>query len=200
MNYRPITDFWLLGRAKRAGGVKRYGAYLGGFPERARNLLGVTIDDPVLHVCGGLARHYPYKGGFGPNDRTLDLDPLVVPDFLQDARDPWPMRAEWPLIDNMTEEAAGTCFEPWSAILIDPPYSPEDARQYFPGPEKYPTPHQLLTRAVEVLRPNGRVGIIHYLWPEPVKGLKPKEVAAVCVTTGRNARARHFVVFEKEGA
>lgn len=41
-------------------------------------------------------------------------------------------------------------------------------------------------------------GIIHYLWPQPVKGLAQKEVAAVCVTTGRNARARHFVVFEKE--
>lgn len=188
MNYRPITDFWLLARAKRANGIKRYGAYLAGFPERARRLLGVTLGDPVLHACGGLARYYPFKGGFGPHDRTLDLDPLVVPDFLQDAREKWPLQDF-----GMTEGA-----KHWPAILIDPPYSPEDAKQYPTGPETYPTPHQLLTRAVEVLRPGGRVGIIHYIWPNPVKGLKEKEVAAVCVTTGRNARARHFVVFEKE--
>lgn len=186
-NYRPITDFWLLGRAKRANGIKRYGGYLAGFPERARNLLGVTLEDPVLHACGGLARNYPFRGGFGPNDRTLDLDPDVQPDFLQDAREEWP-----------TCNLGGRLGCEWPAVLIDPPYSPEDAERYPAGAAKYPTPHQLLTRAVEVLRPGGRVGIIHYLWPNPVKGLVPKEVAAVCVTTGRNARARHFVVFEKE--
>ena len=40
MSYRPITDFWFLARAKLKGGKKYYGAYLGGFPERARVLLG----------------------------------------------------------------------------------------------------------------------------------------------------------------
>jgi hypothetical protein len=43
-NYRPITDTWILERAKLKGGQKYYGAYLGGFPERARALLGVTIN------------------------------------------------------------------------------------------------------------------------------------------------------------
>lgn len=81
MGYRPITDMWLLARCKYKGGVKRYGGYLGGFPERARALLGATIDEPVLHVCGGLARLYPYPGGFGPNDKTLDLDDEVEPDY-----------------------------------------------------------------------------------------------------------------------
>src|SRR6185503_8840943 len=80
VSYRPITDVWLLARCKYKGGVKRYGGYLGGFPERARALLGVTINQPVLHVCGGLARLYPYRGGFGENDKTLDLDPNVNPD------------------------------------------------------------------------------------------------------------------------
>ena len=42
MGYRPITDTWFLARAKLKGGVKYYGAYLGGFPERARALLGVN--------------------------------------------------------------------------------------------------------------------------------------------------------------
>jgi len=54
MSYRPITDIWFLARAKLKGGVEYYGAYLGGFPERARALLGATINEPVLHVCGGI--------------------------------------------------------------------------------------------------------------------------------------------------
>jgi hypothetical protein len=41
----------------------------------ARVLIGCGINDPVPHVCGGMARYYPYAGGFGPNDKTLDLDP-----------------------------------------------------------------------------------------------------------------------------
>ena len=90
MSYRPITDTWILARAKLTGGKKYYGAYLGGFPERARALLGCKLTDPVLHVCGGMAKAYPYKRGFGPNDRTLDLDPNCEPDFLQDARLPFP--------------------------------------------------------------------------------------------------------------
>ena len=65
MTYRPITDIWFLARAKLNGGEKYYGAYLGGFPERARVLIGAGRDDAVLHICGGMARRYPYKGGFG---------------------------------------------------------------------------------------------------------------------------------------
>lgn len=119
MSYRPITDMWFLARAKLRDGRKYYGAYLGGFPERARVIIGATIDQPVLHVCGGMARHYPYAGGFGPNDKTLDLNPETEPDFLQDARDPFP---------------AG----PWAAVLIDPPYSEADAAKYPSGASSYP--------------------------------------------------------------
>ena len=86
MAYRPITDIWMLCRPK----VAYYGAYPSGFLERARYLLGVTIFDPVLHVCGGKVKDYqsgPMRGkGLGPNDRTVDLDPEVEPDFLLDVR------------------------------------------------------------------------------------------------------------------
>src|SRR5487761_691972 len=122
MGYRPITDQWWLARCKYRGGAKRYGGYPGGFLERARALLGVTIDDPVLHCCAGLVRLYPYPGGFGPNDRTLDLDPAVKPDFLQDAMAPLPRG--------------------FAAILADPPYSTEDAAHYSHG--WYPPPMKLL--------------------------------------------------------
>jgi hypothetical protein len=186
-NYRPITDTWFLARAKLKGGVKFYGAYLGGFPERARALLGCNINDPVLHVCGGMAKLYPYKRGFGPNDKTLDLDPQTKPDFLRDAREPWPLCT--------VQGSGGWDDEPWKGILIDPPYSVEDAGHYAVGPGAYPSPVLLVKRAFEVLPVGGRVGIIHYMPPSPPKN--SVFVAAIGVMCGFNNRIRVFSVFEK---
>lgn len=183
MSYRPICDLWWLARAKLKGGRKYYGAYLGGFPERARVVLGAWINDPVLHVCGGMARFYPYAGGFGPYDRTLDLAPETEPDYLQDARD------RFPDLRNETEE-------PWRAILIDPPYSEADAANYTPGAEKYPSPNVLVKNALDVLPVGGRVGIIHFVVPANQKP-RAKFIASIGVCCGFNNRIRAFSVFEK---
>jgi hypothetical protein len=175
MSYRPITDVWFLARAKLKDGHKYYGAYLGGFPERARALLGATITEPVLHVCGGMAKHYPYGRGFGPNDKTLDLDIETKPDFLRDARDPLPSG--------------------FKAILMDPPYSEADAEHYRVGAAVYPKPNALIKNALNALNPGQRVGLIHYVLPSPPKG--SVFVAGVGVMCGFNNRIRVFSVFEK---
>jgi hypothetical protein len=188
-NYRPITDIWFLARAKLKGGEKYYGAYLGGFPERARALLGCNINDPVLHVCGGKAKLYPYKRGFGPNDKTLDLDPHVNPDFLQDAREPWPL--------SISQTGSGGR-DFWKGCLLDPPYSVEDAGKYAVGSLAYPPQNLLLKRAFEVLPVGGRVGIIHYVLPSPPKN--SVFVAAVGILCGFNNRIRCYSVFEKTEA
>lgn len=184
MSYRPITDVWFLARAKLKGGRKYYGAYLGGFPERARALLGASIDDPVLHVCGGMAKQYPYFDGFGLNDETLDLAPEVEPDWLQDARDPFPQCPRYMHGGSR-----------WRAILIDPPYSSMDARHYSPGEDAYPLPNQLVKNALEALPMGGRVGLIHYALPAQPKNAK--FIAAVGVLCGFNNRIRCFSVFAK---
>jgi hypothetical protein len=176
---------WILARAKlkpKPDGSRNffYGAYLGGFPERARALLGCKITDPVLHVCGGMAKFYPYSRGFGPNDKTLDLDPKCEPDFLMDAREPWPFAPP---------------IQAWGGVLIDPPYSEEDAARYEVGREVYPKPNLLLVRAFEVLPKGGRVGIIHYMVPSPPK--PSVFVAVVGVMCGFNNRVRVYSVFEK---
>ena len=194
MSYRPITDSWFLARAKLKGGVKYYGAYLGGFPERARALLGCKIDEPVLHVCGGMAKAYPYQRAFGPNDMTLDLDPKTQPDFLQDARQPFPHPPFWgshqpPFPDGKVPPI------PWAGILIDPPYSEQDAAHYAVGAEVYPKPNQLIKNAFDVLPVGGRVGLIHYILPSPPKN--NKFVAAVGIFCGYNNRIRSYSVFEK---
>ena len=183
MTYRPITDVWILTRAKLKNGEKFYGSYPGGFPERARALLGVTISDPVLHVCGGKIKYYPYTHAIGPNDKTLDLDESLAPDFLQDARDPFPiMEGGWP------------------AILIDPPYSIEDAKHYSVGTDNYPSPNLLLRNALMAVRPGGRVGILHYILPSPPPdkiGFKTRFIACIGVVVGFNNRIRVFSVFER---
>jgi len=189
MSYRPITDVWFLARAKLKGGVKYYGAYLGGFPERARALLGCRIDEPVLHVCGGMAKLYPYPRAFGPNDKTLDLDPVTQPDYLQDAR------LEFPAGLYVPGKMGGELWVPWAGILIDPPYSEQDAAHYKVGAEVYPKPNQLIRNALDVLPVGGRVGIIHYILPSPSKNAK--FVAAVGILCGYNNRIRVYSVFEK---
>lgn len=194
MGYRPITDFWILARAKLKDGHKYYGAYPGGFPERARALLGVAIDDPVLHVCGGLVRHYPYKGGVGPNDKTVDIDPDVKPDFLVDVRQGLPYRCGSMLEEHHKDHTSEACT--WAAVLADPPYSEADAEHYVCGSGLYPKPTALLADMLAVARPGGRVGILHYLVPSPPK--HTRFVAAVAVMVGFNNRVRVYSVFEKD--
>lgn len=195
MSYRPITDVWFLARAKLKGGRKYYGAYLGGFPERARVILGATIYDPVLHVCGGMAKHYPYAGGFGTNDETLDLAPETEPDHLQDAREGFPFGPKRYRAPIQAANQPGQLPVFWRAILIDPPYSEADADHYAPTALAYPTPNQLIKNALHVLPIGGRVGLIHYVLPAQPKNAK--FIAAIGIMCGFNNRIRVFSAFEK---
>lgn len=186
--YRPITDVWILARPK----VSYYGAYPSGFLERARALLGVTPFDPVLHVCGGRAREYPAKPrGFGPRDQTLDLDAALEPDFVQAATDPLPL-----------------CFvsEYWPALIADPPYTETDAAHYAPGAKAFPSANKILRNMLDVVRPGGRVGMLHYLVPQPPSSEAKRNpvaydvrfVACISIFCGFNNRLRAFSVFERE--
>jgi hypothetical protein len=182
MSYRPICDTWILARSK----TKYYGAYPAGFLHRARALLGVGPSDAVLHICGGKIREYPYRG-LGINDKTLDLDPACNPDYLQDARD------ELPLNDfNINDDGSRSL---WNAVLIDRPYTEEDAEHYVPGADALPNLNDLIRRSLGIVPVGHRVASLDYLWPHP--GKMGQEVAVVAVGTGRNSRARWFCVFER---
>lgn len=151
-----------------------YGAYPAGFLHRARALLGVSLEDAVLHVCAGRVRDYPYKG-LGPNDQTMDVDPRTHPDFCLDITTGFPTGI-------------------WQAILIDPPYTVDDAKRY--GDHPLPAPNGLLKAALLHVPVGHRVGMLHYIWPQPPKWAH--EIAVVAVGTGRNNRARWFTVFERD--
>ncbi len=172
---RPITDIWILARAKLKDGRKYYGAYPGGFLERARVIVGANINEPVLHMCAGMVKHYPYKGGFGPNDKTLDLAPGTEPDYLQDAKLDYPYPGRW------------------KAVLIDPPYTKEDAANYFA--KKYISPNLLVQNGINSVNVGNRVGILHYLWPRSPRNAKC--VASIGVLVGYNNRIRCYSVYER---
>lgn len=175
MSYRPITDTWILARPK----VPYYGAYPNGFLERARVLLGVDLSQPVLHVCGGMVKDYPGKRGIGFNDCTLDMDPLLFPDYLRDARDPIPDP------------------DKWAAVLGDPPYTPEDADHYAVGRSVLPSACEILTSALKGVRPGVRVGILHYIWAAPRPRDLGNPLALITVIAGYDNRARLFSVWER---
>lgn len=177
MNYRPITDTWILARPK----VKYYGAYPNGFLERARVLLGCSVSEPILHVCGGRSREYPGKRGWGPNDLTLDLDLDLEPDFRYDIREPLP--GEWA--------------DKFRAIIADPPYTEGDADHYAVGRGVFPSATQVLTNCLKGVSKGTKVGILHYVFAAP----RPRELgrlhALITVVTGYDNRLRAFTVFEK---
>lgn len=178
MSYRPITDLMILTRPK----VKYYGAYPAGFLDRARLFLGVTIDDAVLHVCSGRVKDYPFAG-LGPNDKTVDLDPKLKPDYVRDVRD----------VRGLPARKGG-----WPAVLADPPYTEDDAAHYAPGAEAFPAPHALLSQCLAAVRPGGRVGFLHYAWPRPPDWMgKIKCVALLGVVSGYGGRIRAFSVYER---
>lgn len=190
MSYRPICDTWLLARSK----TKYYGAYPAGFLGRARDLLGVGLEDSVLHVCGGKVRDYPYRG-LGVNDRTLDLDPACNPDFLQDCMDPLPKNEpDWFPNEGDRQYWLEKCGG-WGAVLIDRPYTAEDADHYVPGATKLPNINLLLKNSLGVVRPGGRVGVLDYFIPRPPK--TARFIACVGVIVGFGNRGRFYCVFER---
>lgn len=199
MSYRPICDTWILARPK----VKWYGAYPSGFLERGRALLGVMPQDAVLHVCGGRARDYPFRG-FGPNDVTLDADPNLKPDILADVNDLIPLQGHRPTVWDADTGRVCLAYggRPWPAILADPAYSVEDQANYDVGAELYPEPRKLLADCLRAVRPGGRVGFLHYIWPRPPApsiGFKTRSVAVITVLMGFGNRGRLFSVYERLG-
>jgi hypothetical protein len=182
VSYRPIADVWILARSK----VKYFGAYPAGFLQRARDMLNVSIDDSVLHVCAGRVRDYPYKG-VGPNDVTMDLDESLKPDIFGDAG------------AALDYERAIAAHPQIQAVLADPPYTPEFATRYKPGAEKFPTGDAIVRNSIDILPIGGRVGILSLGWPRYPK-TRARQVAIVGVLIGNGNLGRWFAVYEKIAA
>ena len=153
--------------------VKYYGAYPNGFLQRARILIGCSFTDSVLHVCSGKVNEYPNRG-FGKNDKTVDIDKSLNPDYVMDVAEQLPHGS-------------------WKGILIDPPYTQQDADNY--NIKDLPNPNKLVKDCIEILDIGKKVGILHYVCPSCPKNAK--FIACIGVLVGFNNRIRCFSVYEK---
>jgi hypothetical protein len=180
MTYRPIADNWILARPK----VKYYGAFPNGFLERAMVLLGANENDRVLHLCGGRVKDYPNKR-LVKNAVTVDVDDSLNPDYHIDLNNGGD-------IDSLVELLLA---EPVRAVLIDPPYTEEDHKHYATNGAKLPTANYLLRVGLRLVPPACKVGVLHYIWPQPPK--TARSIAKVSVTPGFNNRDRSFSVYER---
>jgi hypothetical protein len=144
-----------------------WGAFPKGFLRVAARMLRAQPDE-ILHLC---------SGSVAPGHGTrVDVRAEASPDVRADAR-------RLPFRDAS-----------FKAVLIDPPYTVEYARDLYAC--EYPRPSHLLAEASRVVKPCGRVGILHFLVPMSPAGLQLETVRGV--TTGAGYRIRAFSVYQRE--
>lgn len=143
------------------------GGYPKGFLTRAYQLVKASDPDTVLHMCSGSVQR----------GIRLDVRAEKRPTVIADAR-------HAPFKDGS-----------FSAILIDPPYSEDYATNLYGTGAVYPAPGALMAEACRLLKPGGRVGMLHFQVPMIRKPLRMVRVFGI--TTGSGYAIRAFTVCEK---
>jgi hypothetical protein len=146
-----------------------FGAYPVGFEKHIlrQQLLGPVSAHDVLHVCSG-----------GVSSRwTVDIRHEVKPTVVASA-------AALPF-------ATGA----FKAVLIDPPYNETYAKQLY-RVSGLPTLKAMLNEAIRVLRPGGRVGLLHFIVPQRPAGARRVMVRGI--STGPGFQIRALTIFEKQ--
>jgi hypothetical protein len=130
-------------------------------------LLGPVRRDRILHVCSGT---------LSETERwTVDVRSQARPRVVADGR-------ALPFRDGS-----------FPAVLLDPPYSDQYARNLY-GVEN-PRPSWLLKEAARVVMPGGRIGMLHVAVPFAPPGCRLVSVWGV--STGVGFRIRALTVYEK---
>jgi len=133
-------------------------------------LLGAVHRDEILHVC---------SGALGPVERwTVDMRPAARSSVIA--------RGEaLPFIDAS-----------FRAVMIDPPYTEEYARNLYRS--ESPRPAHLLREAARVVRPGGRIGLLHIAVPITPDGCE--FVTSFGVVPGPGFRIRAFTIYQRNQA
>ena len=82
------------------------------------------------------------------------------------------------------------------AVMLDPPYSDQYARNLYRTDN--PRPSWLLKEAARIVKPCGRVGLLHVAIPFAPEGCRLMKVYGV--SCGVGFRIRAFTVWEKDQA
>lgn len=159
----------LMERGADQDGFAVFGQYPDGFMKDVVRLkmLGDVHRDEILHVCSGT---------LGPRERwTVDMRmaarPLVV------ARG----------------QALPFLSATFKAIAIDPPYTEEYARNLYRS--DFPRPSHLLREAARVVKPGGRIGLLHIAVPITPEGCH--FITSFGVVPGPGFRGRFFTIYER---
>lgn len=146
----------------------QWGTFPRGFFDFALGMLGNPSHGRTLHVCSGSL----------PRDvigYRLDIRESMVPDVRADGR-------ALPFKDGV-----------FDAILIDPPWSVEYARDLYQT--EYPRPAHLMREAARVASETGRIGMVHFFVPQPPPGWKLDEVRGI--TQGCGYRIRALAIYSR---
>lgn len=149
-----------------------FGAFPKSFIPWALRLLNAPPKQ-VLHVCSGSMTSEHTCGGI-----RVDIARRAAPDVIADG-------CALPFLSDS-----------FRAVLLDPPYSKEYAETLYGT--KYPKPSHLLAEAARVVKPGGRIAMLHFLVPHPPSGAKLIEVHGV--TQGCGYRIRALTIFQKEAS
>lgn len=145
------------------------GGYPKGFIEWAFGMMEVPDPSKVLHLCSGSV----------VTGIRVDIRPETHPDIVGDCRN------------------TGLPDESFDFILADPPYSESYAENLYGTGKDYPKPGEILREACRLLKPGGKVGLLHFLVPMTRKPLRLLGVWGI--TTGAGYAIRAWSLFVKEG-
>ena len=143
------------------------GGYPKGFMEWAAETMGCADMNLILHLCSGSV----------VTGTRVDIRPGVNPDIVADCR-------HVPLPD-----------ESFDFIMADPPYAESYAQNLYGTGESYPKPGEILKEAARLLRPGGKVGLLHFIVPMIRQPLKIRGTYGI--TSGVGNAIRCWTLCEK---
>ena len=84
--------------------------------------------------------------------------------------------------------------------MADPPYSEDYASNLYGTGKDFPKPTEILREAARLLRPSGRVGLLHFQVPLVHRDIPLRLVNVWGVTQGQGYAIRAWSVYEKPQA